>query len=117
MWPAPSCVTSICERGTTTVWPSENGAGWLTCGFSEIVTASEPCDTAAGITRTRLPITTVPVRELITTLAAASPGSTSMFSTTDRKATRRSEEHTYELQSLMRIPYAVFCLKTKKQQT
>src|SRR3546814_7121468 len=27
---------------------------------------------------------------------------------------RRSEEHTSELQSLMRIPYAVFCLKKKK---
>src|SRR3546814_10063506 len=26
----------------------------------------------------------------------------------------RSEEHTYELQSLMRNSYAVFCLKTKK---
>src|SRR3546814_1886182 len=26
---------------------------------------------------------------------------------------RRSEEHTSELQSLMRISYAVFCLKTK----
>src|SRR3546814_2761102 len=27
----------------------------------------------------------------------------------------RSEEHTSELQSLLRISYAVFCLKTKKQ--
>src|SRR3546814_4037849 len=27
----------------------------------------------------------------------------------------RSEEHTYELQSLMRISYAVFCLKKKKK--
>src|SRR3546814_8266610 len=27
----------------------------------------------------------------------------------------RSEEHTSELQSLMRISYAVFCLKKKKQ--
>src|SRR3546814_6368727 len=27
---------------------------------------------------------------------------------------RRSEEHTSELQSLMRISYAVFCLKKKK---
>src|SRR3546814_2972181 len=27
----------------------------------------------------------------------------------------RSEEHTSELQSLMRISYAVFCLKTKSQ--
>src|SRR3546814_6879789 len=30
-------------------------------------------------------------------------------------ADRRSEEHTSELQSLMRISYAVFCLKKKKQ--
>src|SRR3546814_7950905 len=29
----------------------------------------------------------------------------------------RSEEHTTELQSLMRISYAVFCLKKKKQKT
>src|SRR3546814_10078947 len=28
---------------------------------------------------------------------------------------KRSEEHTSELQSLMRIPYAVFCMKTKKK--
>src|SRR3546814_7424339 len=31
--------------------------------------------------------------------------------------TRRSEEHTSELQSLMRISYAVFCLKKKKNKT
>src|SRR3546814_9462255 len=30
-----------------------------------------------------------------------------------RKEFRRSEEHTSELQSLMRISYAVFCLKKK----
>src|SRR3546814_4255288 len=30
--------------------------------------------------------------------------------------THRSEEHTSELQSLMRISYAVFCLKKKKIQ-
>src|SRR3546814_9908683 len=30
-----------------------------------------------------------------------------------RHADHRSEEHTSELQSLMRISYAVFCLKTK----
>src|SRR3546814_3429624 len=29
----------------------------------------------------------------------------------------RSEEHTSELQSLMRISYAVFCLKKKKRET
>src|SRR3546814_2626598 len=31
-------------------------------------------------------------------------------------ATGRSEEHTSELQSLMRISYAVFCLKKKKKK-
>src|SRR3546814_1340369 len=30
---------------------------------------------------------------------------------------KRSEEHTSELQSLMRISYAVFCLKKKKHTT
>src|SRR3546814_4233797 len=30
---------------------------------------------------------------------------------------QRSEEHTSELQSLMRISYAVFCLKKKTQNT
>src|SRR3546814_2654560 len=33
-----------------------------------------------------------------------------------RPAPPRSEEHTSELQSLMRISYAVFCLKKKKQK-
>src|SRR3546814_9518357 len=31
-----------------------------------------------------------------------------------KKNSKRSEEHTSELQSLMRISYAVFCLKKKK---
>src|SRR3546814_5729294 len=52
------------------------------------------------------------------------------FSVDDRKIARetnvqsveiipiwRSEEHTSELQSLMRISYAVFCLKKKKNNT
>src|SRR3546814_3843696 len=33
-----------------------------------------------------------------------------------RPLRRRSEEHTSELQSLMRISYAVFCLKKKKKK-
>src|SRR3546814_3593448 len=33
-----------------------------------------------------------------------------------RRRGRRSEEHTSELQSLMRISYAVFCLKKQKQK-
>src|SRR3546814_1763304 len=34
-----------------------------------------------------------------------------------RTRASRSEEHTSELQSLMRISYAVFCLKKKKKKT
>src|SRR3546814_4660218 len=33
----------------------------------------------------------------------------------DSNVSMRSEEHTSELQSLMRISYAVFCLKKKKK--
>src|SRR3546814_4771675 len=33
------------------------------------------------------------------------------------RAIARSEEHTSELQSLMRLSYAVFCLKKKKAST
>src|SRR3546814_10409990 len=53
-------------------------------------------------------------------LKVASPGSDGtreyVLALEDVGAGVRSEEHTSELQSLLRIPYAVFCLK-KKQQT
>src|SRR3546814_3797539 len=51
------------------------------------------------------------------------PGATETFTFTlteakkvyfDSLTDRRSEEHTSELQSLMRISYAVFCLQKKK---
>src|SRR3546814_6465119 len=50
------------------------------------------------------------------TIAAANAAKTSKkatFVTTLRKLNVRSEEHTSELKSLMRITYAVFCLKKK----
>src|SRR3546814_5415265 len=58
-------------------------------------------------------------------LSAKLSGSTGIWRGTDLTLTisnifnempyRRSEEHTSELQSLMRIPYAVCCLKKKKK--
>src|SRR3546814_10578107 len=45
------------------------------------------------------------------TTARSSPNATVCF------ARARSEEHTSELQSLMRISYAVFCLKKKTKHT
>src|SRR3546814_7200769 len=41
------------------------------------------------------------------------PGNSGFKVWETRYGTIRSEEHTYELQSLMRISYAVFCLKKK----
>src|SRR3546814_5262825 len=39
-----------------------------------------------------------------------------VFGRQQMRAATRSEEHTSELQSLMRISYAVFCLKKKKKK-
>src|SRR3546814_3994153 len=41
-------------------------------------------------------------------------GVTAAIDDTADSETRRSEEHTSELQSIMRISYAVFCLKKQK---
>src|SRR3546814_6653190 len=55
--------------------------------------------------------------------AAAAPAQASEDTTELDRVTvtgsriKRSEEHTSELQSLMRISYAVFCLKKKKHNT
>src|SRR3546814_5949414 len=60
--------------------------------------------TASGARATTLPVT-------VTTLSLRSDSITSKAG-----PSTRSEEHTSELQSLMRISYAVFCLKKKKKQ-
>src|SRR3546814_3144163 len=51
-------------------------------------------------------------------LEGVAPGryAVSILQDSDGAPTVRSEEHTSELQSLMRISYAVFCLKKKKNQ-
>src|SRR3546814_5719942 len=45
-----------------------------------------------------------------------SPASDALTPRPVPRPVERSEEHTSELQSLMRISYAVFCLKKKKQK-
>ncbi|MCY1217803.1 hypothetical protein D9M72_297330 [compost metagenome] len=74
----------ILERGTTAVWPPEKASGWLTMGSSVMVTVRLPWVTAAGCTFTFWPMTMVPVRELMMTLATAWPASISRFSITER---------------------------------
>src|SRR3546814_960806 len=48
------------------------------------------------------------------TVAAVEPGQ--VRTSSGLGVVARSEEHTSELQSLMRISYAVFCLKKKKEK-
>src|SRR3546814_8849654 len=71
-----------------------------------------------------LPVFRIPIRRRTMTARRRSrtphSGASSPI-TWSRSATRRgragrSEEHTSELQSLMRISYAVFCLKKKKDK-
>src|SRR3546814_2608554 len=47
--------------------------------------------------------------------AGGASGGRRLFRAAGRRSRGRSEEHTSELQSLMRISYAVFCLKKKKK--
>src|SRR3546814_8897300 len=49
-------------------------------------------------------------------LAASGSGRLHLCASPHRHWAPRSEEHTSELQSLMRISYAVFCLKKKKHK-
>src|SRR3546814_1844043 len=59
------------------------------------------------------------VRVALRTIAAFSCSKSVSFVVAKKCAERlasRSEEHTSELQSLMRISYAVFCLKKKKKK-
>src|SRR3546814_6345952 len=53
--------------------------------------------------------------KLIAESPAPAPGGATTLALTMTPDKTRSEEHTSELQSLMRISYAVFCLKKKKK--
>src|SRR3546814_5220085 len=48
--------------------------------------------------------------------SVASPTRNAMRIATNRNSVTRSEEHTSELQSLMRTSYAVFCLKQQRHK-
>src|SRR3546814_10031127 len=74
------------------------------CGTGDGDTSSVPTESAATPTAVAVPQSPPPPPEQACQGAEAPAGAETM----------RSEEHTSELQSLMRISYAVFCLKKKK---
>src|SRR3546814_9673392 len=67
----------------------------------------------------RLLTVRIPVRSNATAFTATNTAviSSDVFDPITENNRSRSEEHTSELQSLMRISYAVFCLKKKSTQT
>src|SRR3546814_4648918 len=103
----PSLVTSRTERA----WQA-NLASPLTPSTADLKCASAlapSCVSAAA----RPSVLWIPETSSCAIILLSQPHDLARF--TRRRA--RSEEHTSELQSLMRISYAVFCLKKKKQKT
>src|SRR3546814_7970773 len=83
-------------------------------GRDHLAAAHEECDVAAvGLGQDRLPRFDGGQRSD----AIFRPGHGAPQAGTAPSCWNRSEEHTSELQSLMRISYAVFCLKKKKNTT
>src|SRR3546814_2114310 len=83
------CSDSSRRRAVTTIAPSPPS-----CAATPVSAAGAPSCATAGWT-------SVAAARMVLT----------------RKTDFRSEEHTSELQSLMRISYAVFCLKKKQTST
>src|SRR3546814_9962565 len=79
-------------------------------GKIEIV-ASKPMATQRDLSLAYSPGVAVPVKAI-----AEDPAKAYDYTIKGNLVAVRSEEHTSELQSLMRISYAVFCLKKKKKK-
>src|SRR3546814_9699466 len=104
-------------------WPEDRDTG-LCEGFSQ----QPSCDAGAhaeagdGGYSLRIDGTTEGTYRRGTIVGGAAAGTARQFRSGDDRRDgqlrghRRSEEHTSELQSLMRISYAVFCLKKKKKK-
>src|SRR3546814_3144120 len=104
-WSSDVCSSDLLERtvpGSFYVNALAVFEGYRDCGIgTRLLQAAAGRATAVGCTRLSLLV-------FARNLAAAR-----LFERNGYRAVDRSEEHTSELQSLMRISYAVFCLKNK----
>src|SRR3546814_9402730 len=97
-------------------------AMWIECAWPALVAASEDRRAASGSVRVKrvLDVAHLRVVAVHRDMDIGDHGHRVRRDGTgarvDEQAVRRSEEHTSELQSLMRISYAVFCLKKKKDR-
>src|SRR3546814_6837052 len=93
---APIGYSAACYTGASACSTAENNATCTANGFS-----SCSCDAADAVSCSSSHYSVVGINTASTT-------------TTLSDDNPRSQEHTSELQSLMRISYAVFCLQTKQ---
>src|SRR3546814_2338151 len=94
--------TALPRQVTVTLWPSAIGARSTSVEASARTSAEGFMVSISGQATQAAPTTPIPVA--------------ARYKKSRRVSPERSEEHTSELQSLMRISYAVFCLKKKKKQ-
>src|SRR3546814_7840649 len=80
--------------------------------FRPSIIATRPASLPPFRTKEKRPLAPVKSR-----FQSAWPGQPGRAGCRTRATSGRSEEHTSELQSLMRISYAVFCLQKTKQHT
>src|SRR3546814_9176183 len=80
------------------------------------VTVTPPATLAPPVTSAPPLDTTTPSATVRPSPVTTTPPAVTVKPTSDT-VTPRSEEHTSELQSLMRISYAVFCLKKKNTES
>src|SRR3546814_3348310 len=107
-----TCDSAGGGAGSVAIWSIVRRYGWIPIGATPARTATSSAHAPAASTRMsaswappRVAIRQCP--SYVADSSAAPAASTAPW---------RSEEHTSELQSLMRISYAVFCLKKKKKQ-
>src|SRR3546814_4535120 len=100
-WSALQDFSRRCANCSSALRPADSSSR-VNCARIAASSASRRC--SSSLTRARSACT-----------SAAGDDASAPASAAVSVATGRSEEHTSELQSLMRISYAVFCLKKKKK--
>src|SRR3546814_3676086 len=84
------------------------------CGMPQLPLATTTASGAAAVMPRMLSASSAGPTPQLAPIAAGA-GARVVANAAKPAGVRRSEEHTSELQSLMRISYAVFCLKKKKK--
>src|SRR3546814_2250466 len=85
--------------------------------IASAATTSPPCHSVVRISSALSPEAAGDKAASTKMIGTSARSSNNSIEKDARPTADRSEEHTSELQSLMRISYAVFCLKKKKDKT